>query len=230
MSEAFSTEVNSDTEQWRDDRIPISGLRSESFSHKVVIVHSSSLLRVGFASAVLESSKLTNCNIFSFATLEDGMELLLETRSCDVILFDLRSWRDLSGPKNGEVFIDLKAGGASLGLLLPFSQTELNKVQSDIRLISLESELSSVVAIIRSATEGALRDAQDPISPSRDFEALTHKQIKVLELIANGLSNKQISSRLGISEGTVKCHVTKLLKKLHRHRRTQLAMFFAQCF
>ena len=53
-----------------------------------------------------------------------------------------------------------------------------------------------------------------------DKVALTPRQIDVLKLIAKGCSNKIIAHKLGLSEGTVKLHVTAILKILNVYNRT----------
>lgn len=50
---------------------------------------------------------------------------------------------------------------------------------------------------------------------------LTPRELEVLQMIANGRSNKEIGDAFGIVEGTVKVHVTNLLEKLHAADRTQ---------
>ena len=50
---------------------------------------------------------------------------------------------------------------------------------------------------------------------------LTAREVEVLQAIATGLSNKRIGDRLGISEGTVKIHVTNILGKLGAADRTE---------
>ncbi|MCJ7548417.1 MAG: response regulator transcription factor [Anaerolineae bacterium] len=54
---------------------------------------------------------------------------------------------------------------------------------------------------------------------------LTNRQMEILELIIEGLSNKQIAVRLSISQQTVKNHVTSILAKLDRSDRTQAAIY-----
>ncbi len=51
-------------------------------------------------------------------------------------------------------------------------------------------------------------------------ETLTPRQLDVLKLIAKGCSNKVIAHELGLTEGTVKLHVTALLKALNVYNRT----------
>ncbi|WP_379329203.1 response regulator [Paenibacillus sp. GCM10027626] len=52
------------------------------------------------------------------------------------------------------------------------------------------------------------------------------REREILALVADGLSNKEIASRLFLSEGTVRNYVTALLEKLQLRDRTQLAIFY----
>ena len=54
---------------------------------------------------------------------------------------------------------------------------------------------------------------------------LTERELDVLKLIANGLSNTLIAEKLFISENTVKGHVSNILSKLHLADRTQVAVY-----
>jgi DNA-binding NarL/FixJ family response regulator len=57
-----------------------------------------------------------------------------------------------------------------------------------------------------------------------EAEALNEKEEKVLELIAEGMSNRQIGSALFLAEGTVKNYVSRIMDKLHANTRTELAI------
>jgi len=57
------------------------------------------------------------------------------------------------------------------------------------------------------------------------FTELTNREIEVLKLIANGLTNSEIAERLVISGNTVKGHVSNILSKLHLADRTQAAVY-----
>ena len=79
-----------------------------------------------------------------------------------------------------------------------------------------------------SVTEHLLRriregEAQDPRA-----EALTGREREILDLIAEGLTNRQIGERLFLAEKTVKNYVSGLLAKLGMERRTQAAVYGAQ--
>jgi NarL family two-component system response regulator LiaR len=57
------------------------------------------------------------------------------------------------------------------------------------------------------------------------YADLTERELDVLKLIANGLTNSQIAEKLFISENTVKGHVSNILSKLHLADRTQVAAY-----
>ena len=58
-------------------------------------------------------------------------------------------------------------------------------------------------------------------------ENLTPSELKVIELIGEGLSNRELAERLGVVEKTVKNHITSLLAKMGLQRRTQVAAWVA---
>ena len=68
------------------------------------------------------------------------------------------------------------------------------------------------------------RRRADHEDPTAD---LTPSERRVLELIGDGLSNREIGDRLGVAEKTVKNHITALLSKMGLQRRTQVAAWVA---
>jgi DNA-binding NarL/FixJ family response regulator len=74
-----------------------------------------------------------------------------------------------------------------------------------------------------------LAESAPPASPRveepEDVTAsLNEKELKVLQLIAEGKSNKQIATMLFLAEGTVKNYVSRIMDKLHASSRTELAV------
>jgi DNA-binding NarL/FixJ family response regulator len=57
-----------------------------------------------------------------------------------------------------------------------------------------------------------------------EVESLTPRELETLEMMAEGLSNKQIAARLHISDHTAKFHVNSILGKLHAGTRTEAVM------
>lgn len=62
------------------------------------------------------------------------------------------------------------------------------------------------------------------------LEKITVKELEVLELVAEGLNNSDISKTLDLAEVTIKKHVSSLLKKLHKKDRLSLALYFKNNF
>ncbi len=63
-----------------------------------------------------------------------------------------------------------------------------------------------------------------PVEAESETASLTPRQRAVLALIADGLSNKEIGYRLGTSEGTVKAHVTAIMRSLGVRNRVQMLL------
>jgi len=59
-----------------------------------------------------------------------------------------------------------------------------------------------------------------------DTGLFSPRELEIMELISKGLSNKEIASRLYISEGTVKNHITSILNKTGLEHRTQIAIYY----
>ncbi|MEW1700396.1 MULTISPECIES: response regulator transcription factor [unclassified Streptomyces] len=75
----------------------------------------------------------------------------------------------------------------------------------------------------------SLRDPQAARPPENErLAALSERERSVLELIGEGLTNRQIAKRLYLSEKTVKNHISRLLGKLGVERRVQAAVIAAQ--
>jgi len=64
----------------------------------------------------------------------------------------------------------------------------------------------------------------DAPAPMYKADALTDKEEKILQHIAEGMSNRQIANALYLAEGTVKNYVSRIMDKLHANTRTELAL------
>ncbi len=79
--------------------------------------------------------------------------------------------------------------------------------------------------LLKQVQSGSERAASDQAGR---FSELTPREMEVLRLLAQGLANKQIAARLGISERTVKFHVSAIFGKLDAANRTEAVTIAAQ--
>ena len=117
---------------------------------------------------------------------------------------------------DNKVFPAIKAG--ALGYLLKDSSpSEL--IRAILQVHHGEPSLHPTIA--RKLLQEIARPAELQPTP----EALTAREVMVLQLIAQGLSNQEIADRVAISESTVRAHVSRILAKLHLASRTQAALY-----
>ena len=114
------------------------------------------------------------------------------------------------------VFDGIKAGAR--GYLL--KDTPAEELLAAIRRVHAGESIiqPSVAARMIAEFTRRRRVAQEP-----EYEPLSERERDVLRLLADGLSNREIASRLILAEGTVKNHVSTILEKLHAANRTQAA-------
>ncbi len=95
------------------------------------------------------------------------------------------------------------------------------KVMDQFRRLALSSNYSNLA---QGVSTDALRNDPASRSPAPVIETLTEKEEKILNLITEGRSNRQIASALYLAEGTVKNYVSRIMEKLHASTRTELAV------
>jgi two-component system, NarL family, response regulator DevR len=76
-------------------------------------------------------------------------------------------------------------------------------------------------------TQKLLDRLRNPVEPDPVVGSLTAREREILDLIADGNTNRQIGERLFLAEKTVKNYVSGLLTKLGMQRRTQAAVYGA---
>ena len=103
-------------------------------------------------------------------------------------------------------------------------------------LVSKEVGGQSLIEAIRNVHQGnsmldaasAARIIEQLRAAQRVDQSLTHQERRILELIGEGLTNRQIGDRLHLAEKTVKNYVSSLLGKLGMQSRTQAALYAAR--
>ncbi len=114
--------------------------------------------------------------------------------------------------ENNSVFRAIQAG--AIGYLL--KDTEAPRLREAIKAAA-----DGKVQLSPEAATVLLREVRTPTSPER----LTERETEVLQLLADGQSNKEIARKLQIAETTVKSHVKSIMQKLDVASRTQAALY-----
>jgi DNA-binding NarL/FixJ family response regulator len=146
----------------------------------------------------------------------NGVEVCREVRSRnpEVQCVVLTSFAD------DEALFDSIMAGAAGYLLKQIKGTDL--VDAIRRVASGQSLLDP------SVTERVLERLRKGPEEDERLSRLTEQERKILDLIAEGLTNRQIGERMFLAEKTVKNYVSNLLAKLGMERRTEAAVFAAR--
>ena len=113
-----------------------------------------------------------------------------------------------------------------------FLQDEATKIQTIMAstrvwgILSSDTSAPELCAAVRALSQGLIVGARELLFPSMEDNntsrgPLTDRETEVLAYLAKGLANKQIALELGISEHTVKFHVSSIYLKLNAVNRTQ---------
>ena len=145
--------------------------------------------------------------------LKDGVAAIREIKEEDP---DARILVLTSFSEDRKAFEAVKAG--ALGYVLKDSSSdEVIQAIRDVYRGELSLQPSLALRVIRElGRPSSLPPAEQP---------LTDREVEVLQLVAQGLSNQEIGDRLSITERTVRSHVSSFLEKLHLANRTQAALY-----
>jgi DNA-binding NarL/FixJ family response regulator len=146
----------------------------------------------------------------------DGVEVCREIRSGhpEIKCLMLTSFAD------DEALFEAIMGGAS-GYLL--KQIKSAEIVAAVRLVAKGQSL-----LDPSVTGPVLERLRKGPEEDERLAQLTPQERSILELIADGLTNRQIAEQIHLSEKTVKNYVSNLLSKLGMERRTQAAVYAAR--
>ena len=122
-----------------------------------------------------------------------------------------------SFPDDDSVFQAIKAGARGY-LLKDMDPSEL--------IAAIHAVYNDEVALHPSVARKLMKEIKEPQqSRPGKGEMLTHREVEILQYLAQGLSNREIAETLTVSTRTVTTHVRNILDKLHLANRTQAALY-----
>lgn len=171
-----------------------------------------------------------------------GHPALLRDANPQVILLDVGLWDDASLRVAETVKKEYPDSRVIIMDLLPVQEDIVEFVNAGVSgFILKDATFEDLVSTIRSVAEGAhvlppqltstlfSQIAKEAVIKGRagalDSVRMTPREREVIDLIGEGLSNKEIATRLNVATHTVKSHVRNIMEKLALHTRLQIAAY-----
>jgi two-component system nitrate/nitrite response regulator NarL len=195
---------------------------------RVLVVAADPLARAGLAT-LLEGQP--GCTVVGGEPADADLAGVAGLYRPDVVLWDLGWDPEQELESSLEHLVNLTDTGLAVVVLLP-DETHAAEVQAaeasgllfrdaeaETLLMALRAAASGLVILDRALAAGDLFRREE--GGERLIEELTPREVEVLQLLADGLTNKGIGQQLGISDHTVKFHVNSILGKLGAQSRTE---------
>ena len=159
-----------------------------------------------------------------------GLDLDVVLAQLDAHNEDASAWRELGsrprapaivllvdGPVEAEALAELHAEDSNVRGLLPLTATAAEIIAAiKAAAAGLIVVHPNLVEALLAGAESAPRERPAPLGPP-----LSPRETEVLNMLAQGLGNKEIAGRLRLSEHTVKFHITSIFNKLSASTRTE---------
>ena len=191
---------------------------------RVLVVADDHLARAGLAALLSEQP---GCNVVGQVDGAQYISSASDLYRADAIVWDL-GW-DAAEPL--ELLAGLTGSGPPAVVLMADENRSTEAWDAGARgVLPRDADASTLMSALAAVAHGLTVAGPElaPVPPKTDGDALptprsevTPRELDVLNLMAEGLPNKTIATRLDISEHTVKFHVNSLLGKLGAHSRTK---------
>jgi two-component system response regulator DevR len=209
-----------------------------SRARRVFLLDSHDIFRLGVRSALSERAELTV--VGESSDPDESIELVARTRPHVVVI----GIREHEAPVL-EKLPSIQAQYPPTEMLVLSRTDEEQLVDAALRggakgYLPKDIAVSQLVSAVHSVASGhnllasrramrlASRRSDTPAPEEDPLAVLTPQERKILNLIGEGLTNRQIAERLYLVEKTVRNHVTRMLAKLGVERRTQAALLSAR--
>jgi DNA-binding NarL/FixJ family response regulator len=200
---------------------------------RIAIVEDNKVIRESLESYVRTDPELT-C-VSSCATAEAAVRILPGLHP-DIVLMDIQ----LPHQSGIECAAQLKALLPAVKILMVTIYADPERIFKALRAgacgyLLKRCQPEELIAAIREVREGGapmsreiacqvIASFQQPATAAAEVEDLSTREREILDLLAGGCTNKEISARLGLSEGTVRWHLSNVYNKLHVRTRTEAVL------
>ncbi len=203
---------------------------SKQPSTRIVIADDHPLFRGALRQAV--SHAIDGADVSEVGSLEALTEALATGGDADLVLLDLT----MPGVQGFSGLLFLRADHPEIPVIVVSANDDPAVIRRCIEFGALgflpkTADVTQMGEAIRSVLDGGVWtppgvDLSAPVDAEiadmvRRMSTLTPQQVRVLMMLSEGLLNKQIAYELGVSEATVKAHVSAILTKLDVDSRTQ---------
>lgn len=201
---------------------------------KIVIVDDDNLVSLSLKTILEATGEVTVA-----AMGKNGRDAvsLYEEHQPDVLLSDIRM-DTMTGLEAAEVILK-QYPDARILFLTTFSDDEyiVRALHLGAKGYILKQDFESLLPALKAVLNGQSVFGSEVIgklpgflNPSGKLDGnafgITPKEMELIELVADGLSNREIAEKLFLSEGTVRNYLSSVLEKLELRDRTQLAVFY----
>lgn len=201
----------------------------------IVIVDDHPLFRHALIQAVRYN--FPQVQITEISTADDLYTRLEQHDEPDLILLDL----NLPGASGFSTLVHIRAYYPTLPVIIVSAHEEVQVIQRAMKhgamgYIPKSAHPSQIGEAIQQVLEGDIWlptqmagqemvvQGDDESNLASKIQSLTQQQFRVLMMLSEGMLNKQIGYKLGLSEATIKAHVTAVYKKLGVQNRTQAVL------
>ena len=203
---------------------------------KIVIVDDDKLVSMSLKTILDANEKIEVVGVGNDGT--DAVRLY-DVHKPDILLMDIRMEK-MTGLQAAEIIIE-KYPKAKILFLTTFSDDEyiVKALKIGVKGYILKQDFEGIApaleAVFRGQTvfgEIIVGKLPNILQNSETFDYgelnISKKEYEIIELVAEGLSNREISYKSYLSEGTIRNYLSTILEKLELRDRTQLAVFYYQ--
>lgn len=202
---------------------------------KIIIIDDDILVSTSLKTIVESSGEI---EVLSLGNSGEEAIRLYQNYSPEILLMDIRMGSMSGLDAAGEIL--KKCPTAKILFLTTFADDEyiITALKIGAKGYILKQHFESIIPALKAVSQGhsvfgdeivqklptIFNTSQDKKSAA-EFD-LIDKDVEIITLVSKGLSNKEISSQLYLSEGTVRNYISIILEKLSLRDRTQLAIFY----